>query len=140
LNTSIRSFSYNAGNGGSRKMNPSYQVYGEESALTIKAMMPGFRALGSSSIVLDNRGRGRLLLEWTPRKADGKQILSYAVAPALSSFMHTHFKLIVVFVFDIRAFLVGHSDSFRAKPRRSRPSHCEDSQAPNFGVCAQSVV
>jgi hypothetical protein len=75
LNTSVRSFSYNAGKGGSKKMNPSYQVFGEESALTIKAMMPGFRALGSSSVVLDNRRRGRLLLEWTPRNADGKQIL-----------------------------------------------------------------
>jgi hypothetical protein len=73
LSTSIRSFSYNnAGNVGSRKMNPSYQVYGEESALTIKVMMPGFRALGSSSVVLDNKRRGRILLEWTPRNADGK--------------------------------------------------------------------
>lgn len=65
-------------------MNPSYQVYGEESALTIKAMMPGFKALGSSSMVLDNRRRGRILLEWTPRNADGKQMLYYAVAGLIS--------------------------------------------------------
>jgi hypothetical protein len=56
-------------------MSPSYQVYGEESALTVKAIMPGFRALGSSTMVLDSRRRGKFLLEWTPRNADGKKML-----------------------------------------------------------------
>ena len=140
LNTSTRSFSYDAGKGGSRRMTPSYQVYGEESALTIKTMLPGFKALGSSSMVLDTKRRGRLLIEWTPRNPDGKQILYYAVALGLSSFMHAHIEVIVLFVVDVRAFLVGHSDSFRAEPGRSRPSHSEDSQARNCGVCAQSAV
>jgi hypothetical protein len=56
----------------SMKMNPSYQVYGEESALTIKAMLPEFRVFGAGTVVLDSRKRGRLLFEWTPRNADGK--------------------------------------------------------------------
>jgi hypothetical protein len=75
----------------SMKMNPSYQVYGEESALTIKAMLPEFRVFGAATVVLDSRKRGRLLFEWTPRNADGKET---GAAAALISFLfenHIHF-------------------------------------------------
>lgn len=49
-------------------MGPSYQVYGEETALTIRAIPPEFRVLPKSgTIVLDSSKRGRLLFEFTPR-------------------------------------------------------------------------
>jgi hypothetical protein len=58
-------------NASSLKMQPSYQVYGETCALTIKVVLPSFRVLGSSTVVLEAKSRGRLLLEWTPRRNDG---------------------------------------------------------------------
>ena len=72
----IRSFSSyhgnggNPGNSGGTRMNPAYQVYGEESALTIKAIIPGFKTYGKS-IVQDKSRKGRLLFEWTPRNSQG---------------------------------------------------------------------
>ena len=53
------------------RMAPSYQIYGEDSALTIKAILPEFRLLGSSTLVLDGKRKGRLLLEWVPRDPSG---------------------------------------------------------------------
>jgi hypothetical protein len=46
---------------------PSYQIYGETAAFTIKAIAPEFRMLGGKTVVLDASKRGRLLFEWTAR-------------------------------------------------------------------------
>jgi hypothetical protein len=46
--------------------NPSYIVYGEEIAFSVKAIPPEFRALPSGTVVLDASKRGRLMFEWTP--------------------------------------------------------------------------
>ena len=54
------------------KVNPSYQVYGEMAALTLKAIPPEFRKLGSNTVVLDAKQRGRILLVWTARNPDGR--------------------------------------------------------------------
>ena len=56
---------------------PQYQVYGENAALTIKAIPPEFRHLGSKTVVLDTNQRGRLLFEWTARNpSTGKCLTS----------------------------------------------------------------
>jgi len=39
--------------------------------LSVKVMAPTFRVLRSNSLVLDGTKKGRILLEWTPRTADG---------------------------------------------------------------------
>jgi hypothetical protein len=45
---------------------PSYQIYGENTAFTIKHINPEFKVVGSGkTIILDKKGR--LLLEWVPR-------------------------------------------------------------------------
>ena len=62
------------------RMNPIYQIYGETCAFTVKAILPEFRAMGST-IVLDARKRGRILLEWSPRDLDGKRPEIVAGAP-----------------------------------------------------------
>jgi hypothetical protein len=74
---SIRSFSSFPGgssnsNDGPPRMNPAYQVYGEDAALTIKAIIPGFKVFGKS-VVQDKSRKGRLLFEWTPRNSQGTQ-------------------------------------------------------------------
>jgi hypothetical protein len=48
---------------------PSYQIYGETAAFTIKAIAPEFRMLGGKTVVLDSSKRGRLLFEWTARNS-----------------------------------------------------------------------
>jgi hypothetical protein len=59
-------------------MAPSYQVYGEEIALTIRAIPPEFRVLPKSgSIVLDGNKRGRLLFEFVPRNTSNNFGTSY---------------------------------------------------------------
>ena len=46
---------------------PSYQVYGENTAFTVKAIGPEFRLVGERTVVLDASKRGRLLFEWVQR-------------------------------------------------------------------------
>ena len=68
------------------RMNPIYQIYGETCAFTVKAILPEFRAMGST-IVLDARKRGRILLEWSPRDLDGKHPEIVAGAQLQSKFV-----------------------------------------------------
>jgi hypothetical protein len=56
----------------SRFSAPVYQIFGEESAFGLRAILPDFRLLDSGTIVLNKGGRGKVLLQWTPRGADGK--------------------------------------------------------------------
>lgn len=51
--------------------NPSYQVYGEATAFTVKAIPPEFRVVGGAknTVVLDGSKKGRLLFEWVERSA-----------------------------------------------------------------------
>ena len=67
---SKRLFSSFNGNSGSFLVNPSYQVYGEEIAFTVKCIMPTFRVVGKRTVVMDKANAGRLLLEFTPRMAN----------------------------------------------------------------------
>ena len=39
--------------------------------LSVKVLLPSFRVLRSNTLVLDKNKKGRILLEWTPRTADG---------------------------------------------------------------------
>jgi hypothetical protein len=57
---------------------PSYQVYGENTAFTVKAIGPEFRLVGERTVVLDAGKRGRLLFEWVQRNntAGGTCLLS----------------------------------------------------------------
>jgi hypothetical protein len=51
---------------------PVYAVPGEVCTLQIKFMAPGFKVVGNSnSLVVDTSRRGRMLLEFAPRSADG---------------------------------------------------------------------
>jgi hypothetical protein len=56
---------------------PSYQVYGENTAFTVKAIGPEFRLVGERTVVLDAGKKGRLLFEWVQRNntAGGKCLL-----------------------------------------------------------------
>eukprot|EP00751_Fragilariopsis_kerguelensis_P007392 CAMPEP_0170785656 /NCGR_PEP_ID=MMETSP0733-20121128/17078_1 /TAXON_ID=186038 /ORGANISM="Fragilariopsis kerguelensis, Strain L26-C5" /LENGTH=260 /DNA_ID=CAMNT_0011131235 /DNA_START=295 /DNA_END=1077 /DNA_ORIENTATION=+ len=46
--------------------NPSYIVFGEECAFSVKAILPEFRSTEKGMIILDASKRGKLLFEWTP--------------------------------------------------------------------------
>ena len=54
---------------------PQYTVYGENCMLSVKVLMPAFKVLRSNTLVLDGNKKGRILLEWTPRTADGTYLL-----------------------------------------------------------------
>ena len=61
-----RTFSSNAGR--SLNASPSYQIYGENTAFTMKCILPSFRIVGNRTVILDTKkGKGRLLFEFTPR-------------------------------------------------------------------------
>jgi hypothetical protein len=79
LSNTDRSFSsYNA--------NPSYQIYGENTAFTMKSIMPGFKIVGSKTVIVDNNKKGRLLLEFTPRtSSEGRFAWDQAIKFALSA-------------------------------------------------------
>ncbi|KAL3916992.1 MAG: hypothetical protein SGARI_007824 [Bacillariaceae sp.] len=64
---------------------PSYQVYGESTALTVRAIPPEFRQLASGTIVTNNSGKGKLLLQWTPRAQDGKYQWDNSIRFALAA-------------------------------------------------------
>ena len=55
---------------------PQYSVFGENCMLSIKIMAPSFRLLKNNSLVIDSNKKGRILLEWTPRTADGTSSLT----------------------------------------------------------------
>ncbi|KAG7339460.1 Whirly transcription factor domain containing protein [Nitzschia inconspicua] len=67
-------------------MGPSYQIYGEDSALTVRAIPPEFRQLPSGKIVLNTaNSRGRLLLQFNPRSQDGRYQWDQSIRFALSA-------------------------------------------------------
>ena len=59
-----------------KNSSPSYKVYGETAALTLNVIPPTFKHLGKNSIVLDSNRKGRLLLDFTPRKT-GNESCTY---------------------------------------------------------------
>jgi hypothetical protein len=70
FHTIARSFSSTAAGGGTGlNANPSYQIYGENTAFTMKCIMPGFRIVGNRTVIMETSKKGRLLLEFTPRQA-----------------------------------------------------------------------
>jgi hypothetical protein len=75
------------GNPQSKLGGPSYQIYGETTALTVRAIPPEFRRLASGTIVTSNtgNGRGRLLLQWTPRDSNGKYQWDESIRFALAA-------------------------------------------------------
>ena len=54
-------------NNGYKNASPSYQIYGETAALTLKMIPPSFKQVGKNTMVVDAKQKGRLLLEFTPR-------------------------------------------------------------------------
>jgi hypothetical protein len=54
------------------RSSPRYTVYGADCILTIKLILPSFKVLKSSLLVPDTTRKGRLLMEWVPRLADGR--------------------------------------------------------------------
>lgn len=68
---------------------PSYQIYGEESALTVRAIPPEFRQLpnGGRIVLNGQNSRGRLLLQFTARAVggDGKYQWDSSIRFALSA-------------------------------------------------------
>jgi hypothetical protein len=80
-------------------VNPSYQIYGEESAFTVKAIPPEYQALpskyatnnnSSNSPALAVKKSGRLLLEWTLRdmntnKYQWNSSVKFALSPEEAS-------------------------------------------------------
>eukprot|EP00980_Cylindrotheca_fusiformis_P002922 scaffold678_cov98-Cylindrotheca_fusiformis.AAC.6 len=69
-----RSMSSFGGGSPSLTANPSYQIYGENAAFTMKCIMPTFRVVGNKNrptVFVDNKQKGRLLFEFTPRSSNG---------------------------------------------------------------------
>ncbi|KAL3936630.1 MAG: hypothetical protein SGBAC_008090 [Bacillariaceae sp.] len=69
------------------RASPSYQIYGEEIAFGVKCIMPSFRLVGNRTVVTDNKNKGRLLLEFTPRQQHDNSRFAYdqAIKFALSA-------------------------------------------------------
>ena len=89
---SKRSFSFygsfsNSGGGSNNSVRmgpPSYQIYGEETALTVKVIPPEFKQLASGTVVMAPGRRGRILMEWIPREGGRYQWdrpIRFALAP-----------------------------------------------------------
>lgn len=83
-----RSSSSHANNlGGPLKAYPQYNIFGESCMLAVKLMPPTFRYLPSNTLVMDGNKKGRLLLEWIPRNADGSvtrdrdAVIRFALSP-----------------------------------------------------------
>ena len=55
----------------SRRTYPQYTVYGSNCLLSLKMVLPTFRATRNSIYVDGSKGLGRLILEWTPRDPNG---------------------------------------------------------------------
>ncbi|EEC51772.1 predicted protein [Phaeodactylum tricornutum CCAP 1055/1] len=50
---------------------PQYTVFGENCLLSLKILLPSFRISRNNVLSLDNSKKGRILLEFVPRLADG---------------------------------------------------------------------
>lgn len=64
---------------------PSYTVFGEKCILNLKLQPPHFRVSNNNVLQLDSSKKGRLMLEWVPRNADGKFLFFFFVAVNVSS-------------------------------------------------------
>lgn len=64
---------------------PQYSVHGESHLLSIKMIIPGYRLIKGDSLVVDNSRKGRMLLEFTPRGADGAYMWNDQTRFALST-------------------------------------------------------
>ena len=56
------------------RSNPQYTVFGENCLLSMKTILPRFRVMPGKypTLALDAGSRGRLILEWLPRDAEGE--------------------------------------------------------------------
>jgi hypothetical protein len=63
---------------------PQFTVY-SDTLLAVKLMPPGFRVIKNSILAPDTSRKGRILLEFAPRGADGKYVWTDAVRFALSA-------------------------------------------------------
>lgn len=50
---------------------PQYSIFGEDCMLAVKFLAPSFRVVGANTLVVDSNKRGRILLEWMPRRSEG---------------------------------------------------------------------
>jgi Whirly transcription factor len=62
---------------------PQYSVFGENCVLALKLLPPTLQVLKSRTLVVEKKGR--LLLEWNPRAADGSVIREKQIRFGLSS-------------------------------------------------------
>ena len=60
---------------GARRTYPQYTVYGHSCFLSLKMVLPTFRATKNAIYVDGSKGLGRLILEWTPRDANGTFVI-----------------------------------------------------------------
>jgi hypothetical protein len=54
-----------------RRTFPQYTVYGSNCMLSLKVVLPTFRATKQKAIYVDSKGLGRVVLEWIPRDSNG---------------------------------------------------------------------
>jgi hypothetical protein len=65
-----------AGGGQSLRAFPAYSVFGEMCLLSVKLLPPLFRVHpNNNTLLLDSSKKGRILLEWIPRIANGTLVL-----------------------------------------------------------------
>ncbi|GKY94162.1 hypothetical protein MPSEU_000382300 [Mayamaea pseudoterrestris] len=65
---STRSLSLNA----PKRTYPQYTVYGDTCMLSLKVVLPTFRATKQQGLYVDSKGMGRVVLEWIPRDSNGR--------------------------------------------------------------------
>jgi hypothetical protein len=64
---------------------PQYSVHGESHMMSLKMIVPGYRLIKGESLVVDNKRKGRMLLEFTPRGSDGQYTWNDQTRFALSA-------------------------------------------------------
>jgi hypothetical protein len=84
---------------------PSYQVYGETAALTLRMIPPTFKQYGKSTVVVDGNKKGRLMLEFTPRKT-GIESSTYSMIYYSLPISQCQTKNEVMISCDSHAFIV----------------------------------
>lgn len=82
-----RSFSSYHGGGAQsiQRAYPQYNVHGESHMLSFKLIPPSFRMVNATSMATDNKNKGRILLEFTPRGHEGQYQWSDQVRFGLSA-------------------------------------------------------
>jgi Whirly transcription factor len=131
-----RSFSFYPNNNNKNTSNesqlsgPSYQIYAEDAALTVRAIPPEFRALANGRIVLDSSSRGRLLLQWNPRHSDGRYQWDQSIRFALTAEEAGH-----VFMAQLNPQLI-----LLLQSQTREEAAATDVNAPPMPVAAAEVV